>query len=184
MSEKNLTDRLYSWRVRVSFFGIILAVFLAAPNFLSMLGGIIITGAGLLLRTWACGHLRKEKELTTTGPYSYTRNPLYFGNMILGIGVVVGSRSLWILGYFILYFLIFYSIAVIKEKEKMKKLYPEQYNEFSQKVPLFFPSLKSAYPLKKNNFSWSFYNTNREYRALIGAILFWLIMLAKSLLFK
>jgi protein-S-isoprenylcysteine O-methyltransferase Ste14 len=146
-----------------------------------MLGGIIITAAGLLLRTWACGHLRKEKELTTSGPYSYTRNPLYLGNLILGIGVVVGSQSLWIFGYFIIYFVIFYSIAVMKEKEKMMNMYPEEYEEFSRKVPLFFPSLKSSYPLKKNNFNWSFYKGNREYRAFFGAILFWLLILAKSL---
>jgi protein-S-isoprenylcysteine O-methyltransferase Ste14 len=181
MSDKHLTDRLYSWRVRFGFFGIILSIILSEPNFFSMLGGVIITAAGLILRAWACGHLRKEKELTTTGPYSYTRNPLYLGNMIIGIGVVVGSRSLWILCYFILYFLIFYSIAVRKEKEKMKKLYPDQYNEFSQKVSLFFPSFKSAYPYKKNSFNWDFYKTNREQRALIGAILFWLLMLAKNL---
>ena len=79
--------------------------------------------AGLLLRAWASGHLRKEKELTISGPYQYTRNPLYLGSLVIGAAIVIGCRSWWIFVIFILYFLLFYPVAVLFEQEKMIALF-------------------------------------------------------------
>lgn len=183
MAEFNLKNTIYRWRVRGGFIGILLAIILAKPNLTSFLLGIAICLFGLFIRTWASGHLRKEKELTTFGPYQYTRNPLYLGNLILGVGVVAGSRSLWMLVIFSVYFLLFYPVAIKNEKKKMKKLFPKEYEDYKRKVPLFFPSLKHPSSSQNNRFSWNRYKKNKEYRALIGAVLFWMVMLGKMLIF-
>ncbi|UCC40515.1 MAG: isoprenylcysteine carboxylmethyltransferase family protein [Candidatus Aminicenantes bacterium] len=183
MSEFNLNNAIYRWRVRGGFIGILLAIVLAKPDLTLILIGIAICLSGLFIRTWASGHLRKEKELTIHGPYKYTRNPLYLGNLIVGISVVVCSRSMWILAFFLAYFLLFYPIAIKNEKERMKKLFPQEYEDYKKKVPLFFPSLKPLSPAQKNRFSWKLYKKNREYRALIGAVLFWTVIVGKMLLF-
>jgi protein-S-isoprenylcysteine O-methyltransferase Ste14 len=192
MSDFNLKNAICRWRVRGGFIGILIAIVLANPSWTSILTGIAITLFGLFVRTWASGYLKKEKELTVFGPYKYTRNPLYVGNLILGIGVVVGSNSWWMLIIFSAYFLLFYPAAIKKEKEKMRNLFPREYEDYRKKVPLFFPSLKPLlYSQKrgqspfsqKSRFSRKLYKINKEYRALIGAVLFWMFIVGKMLLF-
>ncbi|MEE9389617.1 MAG: isoprenylcysteine carboxylmethyltransferase family protein [Candidatus Aminicenantaceae bacterium] len=183
MSKFNLKNAIYRWRVRGGFIGILLAIVLAKPDLTSILIGMAISLFGLFIRTWAAGHLKKEKELTISGPYKYTRNPLYVGNLILGIGAVAGSRSWWMLAFFSAYFLLFYPVAIKNERERMKKFFPREYEDYKRKVPLFFPSLKPLSSQQKNKFNRKLYKKNKEYRALIGSVLFWMLMLGKMLLF-
>jgi len=174
---------IYRWRVRAGFIGIILVVILSKPNWISFFSGLFVCFMGLLLRTWASGHLRKEKDLIVSGPYQYSRNPLYLGNFILGISVVITSYSWVVLAIFTIYFLFFYPPVIKREMEKMKALFPEKYKIYKKKVPLFFPSLRPVRPPEKIKFSWKIYKKNREYRALTGAAMFWLIMAVKIVLF-
>jgi protein-S-isoprenylcysteine O-methyltransferase Ste14 len=182
MPKDRLKKIISRWRVRISLLCVILAVVLAKPKPWSILVGVGLTVAGLLLRIWACGHLEKEKELITSGPYRFTRNPLYLGNLLIGIGIVVGARSLWVLALAVVLFLVFYPAAISKEKQKMKQLFPEEYAAFKEKVPPFFPTFRPSLQDKKTRFQWSLYKKNREYRALIGSSIFWIVMTAKLFL--
>jgi protein-S-isoprenylcysteine O-methyltransferase Ste14 len=182
MSDAKIKELLNRMRVRAGLIAAIAVVLLAHPAWLSLGEGVFISLLGLGIRAWASGHLRKEKELTVSGPYRYSRNPLYFGNFILGIGIVVGARSWWVLGLFVAYFGIFYPLIIRRERERMKQLFPEQYEEYRKRVPSFFPSLKKRTLPSKIKFSWPLYKRNREYRALTGAAVFWLILAAKILL--
>lgn len=177
MSESKFFSCLYGWRVRVGLLALILTLLFSRPVLISFLIGLIIISAGLLLRLWACGHLNKEKELTTSGPYRYTRNPLYLGNVIIGIGVVAASYSWWSIIFFALYFLLFYPIIILVEKGRMQKLFPAQYGQYNQSVPLFFPSFRPSWPKSPRRFSWELYKRNKEIRALLGALLYWAILL-------
>jgi protein-S-isoprenylcysteine O-methyltransferase Ste14 len=183
MSESSLKKALYSWRVRAGLLGIILVAVLAKPNSASLIAGFAVCLPGLLLRAWAAGHLRKDEELTVSGPFRGTRNPLYLGNLVIGLGIVIASRSIWVLSIVTVYFLLFYPLIIRMEVEKMTKLFPQEYTEYSQKTPLFFPFRWSSSPSKKRKLSWELYLKNKEWRALLGTIVFWLIMLAKLLLF-
>ena len=183
MPEHGLLKVIYRWRVRVTLLFVILAVLLAEPKLWSILAGVALTLIGLLIRTWACGHLEKEKKLTTSGPYRYTRNPLYFGNLLIGLGVVTGAQSWWVLAGALVLFGIFYSVIILSEKQKMEILFPMEYAEYKRKVPLFFPSFFSTLPRQKIRFSWALHKNNREYRALIGSVIFWLLLTAKLLFF-
>lgn len=182
MSEQSIQRIISRWRVRVGFFCLALAIIISRPTLYSLLAGIGICILGLLLRAWASGYLMKEKELACSGPYRFTRNPLYLGNFIIGASVVLASYSWWMVGIFFVYFLIFYPIVLKKEVERMRALFPEEYTEYKSAVPLFFPSLRRSSNLAEAKFSWKLYKKNREYRALLGAVLFWLIMAAKMFL--
>jgi len=178
MDISQLKKIIYKWRVRAGSLAALAALLLARPSFESIFLGFLISICGLLIRTWACGHIRKEENLSMSGPYRYTRNPLYLGNLIIGVGISAGSLSWWVFGLFCFYFLVFYPVITDIEKRKMEKLFPEQYNKFKQ-VPLFIPSLKPKLEIDKKKFKWSLFLHNREYRALIGVILFWVSMTIK-----
>src|SRR5689334_2551393 len=68
----------------------------ARPTWLSLGAGFAIALAGLVVRSLASGHIRKNAELATTGPYAYTRNPLYLGSILIALGFIVVARNLWI----------------------------------------------------------------------------------------
>lgn len=182
MPKFNLEKIVYRWRVRAGSIGLILAIIFAKPDLTSFLTGLGICFLGLLIRTWSAGHLRKEKKLAISGPYQYTRNPLYLGNFVIGISVAFASRSWWVLGYFAAYFLLFYPLAIKREMKRMKELFPHEYDEYKKKAPLFFPTWKSFSLSGKNKFSWKLFRKNKEWRALIGAFLFWVILALKMTL--
>lgn len=184
MSEHKFSAIIFRWRVRIGLISTILSFILAEPTLYSLIAGAFITTLGLAIRIWACGNLRKEKELTTSGPYRYTRNPLYFGSMILGISTVVACRSWGVLVIFLLNFLIIYPVVIRTEKVRMSALFPEKYKEYSDLVPLFFPTLKPKLPRDpESRFSWKLYKQNKENRAVLGSIIFYICLVLKTILF-
>ena len=183
MPKKTLREILNRWRVRTGFVCLILAILLSRPTLLSLLLGVGICFLGLLLSTWASGHLRKEKELTCSGPYRFTRNPLYLANLIIGISVVVASWTWWVVGIFFVYFLVFYPVVLMREKEKMQAKFPEDYEKFKKEVPFFFPFFGRTCLPNGNRFRKDIYKKNREYRALFGAVAFWFFMTVKMIIF-
>jgi protein-S-isoprenylcysteine O-methyltransferase Ste14 len=183
MPESKILTTLYTWRVRFALLALILSILFSRPTLLSILAGLAVTSAGLFLRLWACGHLKKEKELTTSGPYRYTRNPLYLGNVFIGIGVVIGSNCWGVILIFALYFLVFYPVIILEEKRRMQKLFPLQYGPYSKKVPLFFPFFRHSWPKSPKKFSWQLYKDNKETRALFGALVYWAVLTVLMFLF-
>jgi protein-S-isoprenylcysteine O-methyltransferase Ste14 len=183
MVNSSFQETMNRLRVRAGLFLALAVVLLARPTWSSVLLGILISFLGLVIRAWASGHLRKEKALAVSGPYRYSRNPLYVGNFLLGVGITAGARSWWVLGLCVAYYAIFYPMIIRRERERMKNLFPQQYSEYGKKVPLFFPSPRKHLPAN-GRFSWSLYKRNREYRALLGTILVWLVLAAKLLMLK
>src|SRR4249920_2187229 len=95
-------------RVPLSFAFAIAYVWLAHPTRTSLLAGGSLLVPGLLLRGLASGHVQKDKQLTTSGPYAYTRNPLYLGSMIMAAGFAVAARSWWIPAFLLVMFAVIY----------------------------------------------------------------------------
>ena len=118
------------------------------------------------MRAWATGHLRKNDRLAVSGPYALTRNPLYFGSFLIGIGFSLAGRDVNILVVFLLCFAVLYGPVMQQEIETMKHLFAEQYSGYEKHVPLFFPRLHM--PEGLSNFSFERYLQNREYQALLG----------------
>jgi protein-S-isoprenylcysteine O-methyltransferase Ste14 len=184
MPEAKFGRTIYRWRVRSSLFLLVLIIILAKPTWISILIGLAVCALGLLIRVWASGHIKKEKELAVSGPYQYTRNPLYLGNFVLGLSVAVGTNSWWCVLIFAAYFLVFYPPVIKEERERMKRLFPAKYEEYKKHVPLFFPKLKPLFSAGPIKFNWSLYRKNREYRALFGSFIFWAILIGKMLIFR
>ncbi len=182
MFERPFFKAIYRWRVRAALLAFLVCLVLAKPTWKSVAIGAAVSLVGLLLRAWASGHLRKEKELAVSGPYRFSRNPLYLGNLILGLSLAVGAHSLPVLIIFILYFLVFYPVIILAERERMKRFFPEKYAEYVRRVPIFFPWRWPARAQNAARFDWRLYKKNREYRALLGGAVYWLILSARIIL--
>jgi protein-S-isoprenylcysteine O-methyltransferase Ste14 len=154
-------------RVPLGFAFAILYGWLAGPSSVSIVLGWLLVIPGLAIRALASGHVRKNEQLTTSGPYAYTRNPLYLGSLILALGFVVASRSWWIAGVMALMFLAIY-IPVIKSEEAYLRSQFGEFDQYAQAVPRLIPRLRTA---GKGGacFSKDLYLKHREYNALLGA---------------
>ena len=133
-------------RIRVPL-GFVLAVlyfWLARPTWLFIALGAILIVPGLLLRALASGHVRKNEALATSGPYAYTRNPLYLGSLLMGIGFAVASRSWWVgVALVIMFFAIY--VPVIRDEEAfLRQKFPE-FDEYARGVPRLFPRPPTRY---------------------------------------
>ena len=163
------------WRVRAGYPLAILFLYLAAPTPLAIGIGAVIAAAGLLVRGAAAGHLRKLETLTTSGPYAWMRNPLYFGSAILAGGFAVAGHSVWAALVLVVYFGTFYPVVMKKEEGELRERYGGAFVEYAERVPLFFPRSPRAgdrlVAPGLNGFSWAQYKRNREYQAAFGAIL-------------
>src|SRR5207253_870079 len=82
------------WRVPLGFACAALFLVLARPRPLTLIIGGAVALPGLALRTWASGHLRKNDALAVSGPYAYTRNPLYLGSFLIGLGFTIAAGRL------------------------------------------------------------------------------------------
>jgi len=150
---------------------------LAAPTFRSIVIGGVITAFGLLVRGAASGHLRKDQELATTGPYASTRNPLYLGSAFLAAGFIIAGHSWWAGLLVGAYFAVFYYAVIRDEEANLRQRFGAAFDEYAARVPVFFPGFRdtsrepSSPPAPPAEvFSWAQYRRNREYQALIGTI--------------
>ena len=154
-------------RLRVAFGFLLLIAFawLSQPSAKSMFLGVPVSVLGLLLRAWATGHLAKDQRLATTGPYAYSRNPLYLGTLVVALGIVTASRSLSLALLFALAFLLIYLPAIELEEQHLRDIFPE-YSAYAARVHRFIPIPKQQ--KSAAHFSWALYRKNEEYKALLG----------------
>ena len=197
--ESRLTFKRIAQRIRVPA-GFILAPLLfisARPTLESLAAGAFVALIGLGIRAWASGHLRKNQELTTSGPYAHTRNPLYLGTFLLGTGVALGGGTLWFAAIFVAFYLLIYVPVMMAEADTMRDLFAEEYERYSKEVPLFVPRFtpygahsSSSYAAQFNRSSWrggrqfdaSQYLRHREYRASFGFAVVYALLITKMFL--
>jgi protein-S-isoprenylcysteine O-methyltransferase Ste14 len=156
-------------RVPVGFAFAALYLWLARPAVYSLALGGATAVLGLALRAAASGHVRKNSELTTSGPYAYTRNPLYLGSVIIALGFAGAARSSWIFGLVALIFLTVY-LPVIRAEERFLEQQFSEYRAYARQVPRFGIRL-SGIRRQEGHFSLALYMRHREYNAVLGAVL-------------
>lgn len=164
-------------RVPLGFVVAALYLWLAQPSVTSLAAGALFVIAGLLLRGWASGTLQKNERLATTGPYAYTRNPLYLGSLILAAGFAIAARSWWIVLVLAVMFLVIY-LPVIRSEEEYLAQHFAEFSAYAAVVPRLLPRLKAA-GSDDSEFSWSLYNKHREYHATLGSVAILLILIGK-----
>ena len=156
------------WRVPLGFaLGVAYLVFCRPTVKLLLVGGTI-AAVGVALRAYAAGHLAKNQKLATSGPYAWTRNPLYLGSSLMGAGLAVAGGN-WILALAcLLLFVGIYWPVIRREEDYLRREFGEVYIKYAQSVPLFLPSLRRDDSSEK--FQWKQYRKNHEYEALLGYV--------------
>ncbi len=145
--------------------------------------GFSVAFIGLALRAWSSGHIRKNQDLAVSGPYSRTRNPLYLGSFIMGLGFTIASGIWWIALLFIAMFIGIYFPVMRIEARELTKIFGDEFEAYAEKVPLFFPSF-SGYGSSGKGFELSLYLRYREYQAAIGFVFIAAVLVLKSFLLK
>lgn len=164
-------------RVKIGILIAVIIIIISKPNKWSILGGFTLSIIGNLLRFWASGYIKKEREIAKSGPYSLTRNPLYLGNLIIGMGFCLASWQIISILVFLLYFFLFYIPLIKGEEKRMTELFKNTYLEYRKSVPVFFPRLKRFE--KTEGFSFKNSLENKEWRAILSNLLFYLTILLK-----
>ena len=135
---------------------------------------------GLLLRGLASGHVQKDKELTTSGPYAYTRNPLYLGSLMMAAGFAVAARNWWIVAIMLFLFAMIYVPVIAGEESYLRRTFPE-YDDYVRHVPRLFPRF-TAYGGGRSSYSSARFWKHREYQASLGCILMLAILIMKLII--
>lgn len=162
---KRYADFVAKLRVPCGFVLVVAFGWLSHPTFESLAAGLPVSLAGLALRAWATGHLEKNMRLTRSGPYSFVRNPLYLGTLLVAAGFVIASRRWVLAALFATVFLLVYLPVIELEEQHLRNLFPE-FREYANRVPALFPSWRpERHP---ERFRFALYRRNREYEALLG----------------
>jgi hypothetical protein len=171
-------------RVPLGFAFAALFLWLARPTPLFLALSLLLVVPGLLLRGFASGHVKKNSELTITGPYAYTRNPLYLGSILIAVGFALAARSLWIAIVLIALFLAIYLPVIRAEEQYLRSAFAE-FDAYAAQVPRFVPRLiPRRVPAHQSMaepgaFSPALYRKHREYNALIGAVSMYAALILK-----
>jgi protein-S-isoprenylcysteine O-methyltransferase Ste14 len=169
-------------RVPLGFVFAVLYFWLARPTWQFILFGAVLILPGLLMRALASGHVRKNEALATSGPYAYTRNPLYLGSLLIGVGFAVAARSWWVGGLIVLMFFAIYLPVIRGEEAFLRSKFPE-FEDYARRVPRMFPriTLHSYGHDESGGFSMDLYLKHREYNALVGAAVMMALLILKIL---
>jgi protein-S-isoprenylcysteine O-methyltransferase Ste14 len=112
-----------------------------------------------LLRTWASAYLQAEvvyaaevktQSLVADGPYRHVRNPLYFANLLMAVGMgAMMSRT----GFFVVVLTIalFCYRLIIREEAELQESQGERYERYRRAVPRLVPA-----GLKAESWYWGF----------------------------
>jgi protein-S-isoprenylcysteine O-methyltransferase Ste14 len=156
-------------RVPLGFVFAALFLWLARPSLLSLALSLILVVPGLLLRGYAAGYVKKNAELTQTGPYAYTRNPLYLGSMMAAFGLVGASRRWELVVLLAVLFTVIY-LPVILSEERFLRSHFADFDAYAARVPRLLPRLTPAYSsASAGEFSSVLYRRHREYNSMMGA---------------
>lgn len=174
-------DKRFLQRIRVplGFVFAILFVIFSRPTRWTLLTGGAVALVGLLIRAWASGHIRKASELAVSGPYSYTRNPLYLGSLILGLGFTIAAGVWWLAILFLALFLGIYLPVMRVEADDMRRIFGEDFVDYKRSVPLLIPRL-SVWKDTGTRFDGALYLRYREYRAALGGLIALIALAAKA----
>ena len=174
-------------RIRVPLGFVTAAVYLfelwrKPPHMIVIAWSLLLVLPGLWLRGYASGYVKKNRELTQTGPYAYTRNPLYLGSILIAAGFAVALLS-WPVGAMLAaMFLIIYVPVIASEERFLRSTFPD-FEAYCRKVPRLVPRFSPRKPeggeteVSSGKFSLELYLRHREYNAAIGAALLYLSLL-------
>jgi protein-S-isoprenylcysteine O-methyltransferase Ste14 len=168
-----------------------LYLWLARPSWRAMAASAALVLPGLWLRGYASGYVRKDAELTTTGPYAHTRNPLYLGSMLIAFGFAAAAASWVILALLAMLFAAIYIPTILSEEAYLREHFAD-YEAYARAVPRLLPRGAGADKelaadgavAATGGFSAELYRHHREYNSAMGAAAIYLALALKLLYFS
>jgi protein-S-isoprenylcysteine O-methyltransferase Ste14 len=153
-----IVETLARRRVPIGFLVAFVALVLADPTWASWRAGLAVALAGEAIRVWAAGHLEKSREVTRSGPYRWTRHPLYAGSALIAIGIIIAARSAVVGVVAAVYMAATLSAAIRTEEAFLRQRFGEAYDRYRD---------SSGEPMQRA-FSTARAMRNREHRAILG----------------
>ena len=130
---------LSRWRVPLGWAAGLVALYVASPRMPLYAVGLAIAAFGEAVRIWAAGHLDKNTRLTMSGPYAWTRNPLYFGSAWMGLGFALATGRLFLVAIVVVLFVAVYAPVMKREATRLAESFPAAYRAYADRTPLFWP---------------------------------------------
>jgi protein-S-isoprenylcysteine O-methyltransferase Ste14 len=161
-----LLRRIARLRVPLGFVFSVLAIWLADPTLRTLQIGGSIAVVGEAIRVWAAGHLEKGREVTSSGPYAFTRHPLYLGSTLIGIGLAVAAASLPVAVLVAAYLGVTLTAAIRTEEAHLTEKFGAAYPDYRE----------GRGPGAARGFSFERAMRNREYRAVVGLLVVLLVL--------
>ena len=170
-------------RIRVPMGFVFAAVFLllATPSWKTMAESVVLVMPGLWLRAYASGYVKKNAELTTTGPYAHTRNPLYLGSMLIAFGFA-GAAASWVIAVALAVLFAIIYVPTIQSEEAYLRAHFAGFEEYARQVPRLLPRPTPARIGSGGGggrFSVELWRKHREYNSLIGAAAIYVALAAR-----
>jgi protein-S-isoprenylcysteine O-methyltransferase Ste14 len=156
----SLTETIARRRVALGFLAAIATVLLARPTPLTWWIGLVVATVGEAIRIWAAGHLEKGREITQSGPYRWSRHPLYVGSSIIAAGIVIASRSVPVGVVTAFYMGATITAAIRTEEAFLTDRFGDAYDRYRE---------SGGDPMPRR-FSVARAIRNREYRAVAGLV--------------
>jgi protein-S-isoprenylcysteine O-methyltransferase Ste14 len=162
--------RIARLRVTIGFMAGAVVLWLAEPTVRSLAIGAVVAALGEAVRVWAAGHLEKGREVTTTGPYAFTRHPLYLGSSLIGVGLAIASADIVAAVLVVAYLGITLAAAIRTEEAHL-----------TEKFGAAYPAYRAGGAAgERRHFSAGRVMRNREHRALLGLLLVLIVLGWKS----
>lgn len=168
------------YRAFIGIISLFIVLFFAKPDAKSIAIGFFFIMLGTFFRAWASGFINKNSELATNGPYALSRNPLYFGNFILGVGIAIAANHLYCYIIVSLYYLIFFPALMVMENNRMKQKFGQKYDSWSKGLNSFFPGIKKT---SFRGFNISYYMKNKEYKVIYFSLFIVIALIFKALFY-
>jgi protein-S-isoprenylcysteine O-methyltransferase Ste14 len=159
-------------RVTIGFVVAAAALVIADPTWSTWRAGLMVAAIGEAVRVWAAGHLEKSREVTRSGPYRWTRHPLYAGSTLIALGVVIASNSVTVALLAVVYMTATLGAAVRTEEAFLREAFGDTYERYSR---------SETEPMRRR-FSLERAMRNKEYRAVLGIAAGFGILAAKVVL--
>jgi protein-S-isoprenylcysteine O-methyltransferase Ste14 len=156
----DVTRWLARRRVALGFVCGAIVLWLAQPTSSSIAAGAAIAAIGEAIRVWAAGHLEKSREVTRSGPYQWTRHPLYLGSSIIAAGIAIASRNVFVAVLIGLYVVLFIRAAIAAEEAHLREKFGSEYDAYAARI---------AEPMPRR-FSITRARGNREHHTVAGVL--------------
>lgn len=164
-----IVTRLARWRVPLGFVSAVVVLWFARPTWRTLVAGGVVALAGEAVRLWAAGHLEKSREVTSSGPYRFTRHPLYVGSAVMGAGLAVASAHVGLAALIAVYLATTFTVAIKAEEAFLQSRFGGDYEAY-----------RAGRLTNGRRFSWArAIRTNREYRAVVGLVALFALLALK-----